>query len=174
VSYKKQELIVPREHLVSPPVFDLFSVLFLCVCFFAFVCLRPVSCVPQCCQCLWIVHSWLPDVASVSGLSILDCPMLPVSLDCPFLIVPSVFVNVYLTNNFLIELYPLSEQSFFHFRYNAVDTRTENRIILLLTRIWSLWTILSHRVRLDMKRYVKGWPGVCQKVLKFVRAYSRR
>ena len=43
----------------------------------------------QCCQCLWIVHSWLPlrfsltficpvscvpNVASVSGLSILDCP----------------------------------------------------------------------------------------------------
>jgi hypothetical protein len=53
---------------------------------------RPVSCVPG--------------VASVSGLSILDCPfgflltfifvlclvnpVLPVSLDCPFLIVPSV------------------------------------------------------------------------------------
>ena len=63
---------------------------------------RPVSCVPG--------------VASVSGLSILDCPfgflltfifvlclvyvyfrpvLLPVSLDCPFLIVPSVFSNVY-------------------------------------------------------------------------------
>jgi hypothetical protein len=24
-----------------------------------FVCLPPVSCVPKCCQCLWIVHSWL-------------------------------------------------------------------------------------------------------------------
>jgi hypothetical protein len=162
VSYKKQELIVPREHLVSPPVFDLFSILycfFVCVFLLLFVFVLCLVC---------------PNVASVSGLSILDCPMLPVSLDCPFLIVPSVFFNVYLTNNFLIELYPLSEQSFFHFRYNAVDTRTENRIILLLTRIWSLWTILSHRVRLDMKRYVKGWPGVCQKVLKFVRAYSRR
>jgi hypothetical protein len=162
VSYKKQELIVPREHLVSPPVFDLFSILycfFVCVFLLLFVFVLCLVC---------------PNVASVSGLSILDCPMLPVSLDCPFLIVPSVFFNVYLTKNFLIELYPLSEQSFFHFRYNAVDTRTENRIILLLTRIWSLWTILSHRVRLDMKRYVKGWPGVCQKVLKFVRAYSRR
>jgi hypothetical protein len=141
-------------------IFLVFCIVFVCVFFlllFVFV---------LCLVC--------PNVASVSGLSILDCPMLPVSLDCPFLIVPSVFFNVYLTNNFLIELYPLSEQSFFHFRYNAVDTRTENRIILLLTRIWSLWTILSHRVRLDMKRYVKGWPGVCQKVLKFVRAYSRR
>ena len=48
------------------------------------------SCVlcAQCCQCLWIVYSWLPlvlvclrpvscvpNVASVSGLSILDCPL---------------------------------------------------------------------------------------------------
>jgi hypothetical protein len=43
----------------------------------------------SCCQCLWIVNSWLPfqfsltfiHVSSVSGLSILDCP--------------SVFSNVY-------------------------------------------------------------------------------
>jgi hypothetical protein len=53
----------------------------------SFVCLRPVSCVPN--------------VASFSGLSIHDCPsvlfvfvlclvyqMLPVSLDCPFFISP--------------------------------------------------------------------------------------
>ena len=55
-----------------------------------------------CFHCLWIVHSWLPlqfpltfiYVSIVSGLSILDCPysflsrlfMLPLSLDCPFLI----------------------------------------------------------------------------------------
>ena len=65
-----------------------------------------------CCHCLWIVHSWLPlqfpltfiYVAIVSGLSILDCPysflsrlfMLPLSLDCPFLIAPTVFSHVYL------------------------------------------------------------------------------
>ena len=35
-------------------------------------------------------------VASVSGLSTSDCPfVLPVSLDCPPLIAPSVFSNVY-------------------------------------------------------------------------------
>ena len=65
-----------------------------------------------CCHCLWIVHSWLPlqfpltiiYVAIVSGLSILDSPysflsrlfMLPLSLDCPFLIAPTVFFHVYL------------------------------------------------------------------------------
>ena len=62
-----------------------------------FVCLPPVSCVPN--------------VASFSGLSILDCPlfclssscvlctqMLPASLDCLFLISPSVFSNVYLSH----------------------------------------------------------------------------
>ena len=81
-------------------------------------CLRPVSCVPICCQCLWIVFVLClvcPFVASVSGLSLscvlcahllpvsLDCPsscvlcvhLLPVSLDCPFLITTSVFSNVY-------------------------------------------------------------------------------
>jgi hypothetical protein len=36
-------------------------------------------------------------VASFSGLSIFYCPfVLPVSLDCPFCISPSVFSNVYL------------------------------------------------------------------------------
>ena len=81
----------------------------------------------QCCQCLRIVYYWLhlrfsltficpvycvPNVASVSGLSIIDytfgvlyrlfalCivyPMLPVSQDCLLLITPSVFSNVYLS-----------------------------------------------------------------------------
>jgi hypothetical protein len=37
------------------------------------------------CQSLWIVHSCVPYIASLSGLSILVCPILPVSLDCPFL-----------------------------------------------------------------------------------------
>ena len=80
-----------------------------------------------CYQFLWIVYSWLPlwysltficplscvpYVASFSGLSICDCPfgilwrlfvlclvypILPVSLDCPFLITPLVFSNVYLS-----------------------------------------------------------------------------
>jgi hypothetical protein len=86
-----------------------------------------LSCVfcSQCWQCLCIIHSWLSprfsltstwpvsrvlNVASVSALSILDCPlgfllcfffmclvysMLTVPLDCPFLIANSVFSNVY-------------------------------------------------------------------------------
>jgi len=63
VSYKMQELSTLREHLGSPPVFDsvcvahLFS--FLC-CVICFVYLRPVS--------------YVLNVASVSGLSILKCP----------------------------------------------------------------------------------------------------
>ena len=61
VSYKKQELLTLREHLDSSKVFGgirvahVFS--FLC-CIFDFVCLHSVSCVPN--------------VAIVSGLSILD------------------------------------------------------------------------------------------------------
>jgi hypothetical protein len=66
----------------------------------------PVSCVPY--------------VAIFSGLSIMDCPlrysltfifvlclvypMLPVSLDCPHLITPSVFSNVYFQPHLLVEL----------------------------------------------------------------------
>ena len=63
MSDKKQELLTLREHMDSLPVFDgirvahLFS--FLC-CVYFFVCLRPVSCVPN--------------VVSFSGLSILGCP----------------------------------------------------------------------------------------------------
>ena len=64
---------------------------------YSLTCICPVSCAPY--------------VASFSGLSIFDCtfgilqhlfvlclvyPMLPVSLDCPFLIAPSVFSNMYL------------------------------------------------------------------------------
>ena len=33
------------------------SIPVLCFCC---ICLRPVSCVPKCCQCLWVVHCWLP------------------------------------------------------------------------------------------------------------------
>ena len=80
-----------------------------------------------CCQFLWIVYFWLPlwysltficpvscvpYIASFSGLYICDCPfgillrlfvlcflypMLSISLDCIFLIVPLVFSNVYLS-----------------------------------------------------------------------------
>ena len=45
-----------------------------------------------CCQFLWIVNIWLPP----SEFSSLVYPMLPVSLDCQFLIAPSEFSNVYL------------------------------------------------------------------------------
>ena len=80
-----------------------------------------------CCQILWIVYLWLslwysltficpvscvPYVVRFSGLSICDCPfgvlwrlfgmcllypMLSDSLDCPFVIAPLVFSNVYLS-----------------------------------------------------------------------------
>jgi hypothetical protein len=62
VSYKKQELFIIHEYLGSPPVIDrvhvahLFSFL-CCVVLLCFVCL---------------VFS-VPNVANVSGLSILDC-----------------------------------------------------------------------------------------------------
>ena len=79
-----------------------------------------LSCVlcTLCCPFLWIVYFWLPlrysltficpvscvpYVVRFSGLSIFDCPfgilwrLFTVSLDCLFLIAPSVFSNVYLS-----------------------------------------------------------------------------
>ena len=59
----KQELLTIREHLNSFSIFGWLSIAhlfsFLC-CYYCFVCLRPVSCVPN--------------AASVSELSILDLP----------------------------------------------------------------------------------------------------
>ena len=49
-----------------------------------------------CCQFLWIVHFWLPFRYFLTFIYLMY-PMLPVSLDCPFLIAPSVFSNVYLS-----------------------------------------------------------------------------
>jgi hypothetical protein len=85
VSYKRQELLTNCEHLNSPLFlvgFVLLIFLVFCVVFLCFICLRYVPC--------------LPNVASISGLFIRDCPfVLPVSLDCSFVIAPSVFFNVY-------------------------------------------------------------------------------
>jgi len=61
-SYKKQDCLPFREHLHSPPVFggvlvvDLFTIL--CCVFVFYLSSYCVLCA-QCCQCLWIVHSWL-------------------------------------------------------------------------------------------------------------------
>ena len=78
-------------------------------------CLRPVSCEPnvesvsglssscvlwtQCCQCLWIVFVLWTQCCQCLWIVFVLClvnPVLSVSLDCPFLIAPSVFSNVYL------------------------------------------------------------------------------
>jgi hypothetical protein len=106
--------------LIAPSVSSAQCCLCLCLLivhsWVPFLCLVPnVACVSglsiliapsvssaQCCPCLWIFHSWVPllclvpNVACDSGLSILDCPfcvwcpMLHMSLDCLFLIVPFV------------------------------------------------------------------------------------
>jgi hypothetical protein len=66
VSYKKQERLTLREHMGSPPVFGGVSVphLFIILCwvvFLCFICLHPVS--------------YVPNVASFSGLFILTLPL---------------------------------------------------------------------------------------------------
>ena len=50
----------PRFLMGSVVLVCLVAVLYWYVLMFCFVCLRPVLCAPKCCQCLWIVNSWLP------------------------------------------------------------------------------------------------------------------
>ena len=80
VSYKKQELLILREHLGSPPVFGVESVLliffrFLCRVVWFFLFFLSSSCVlcVQCYQCLYcpFLIVFVPCVV---------CPMLPVSV----------------------------------------------------------------------------------------------
>ena len=92
LSYKKQELLTLRDHLVYR-MLSTVSVLAISDCPFVLSVSQycPFLIGPSCCQCLCIVHFWLPlRVVSVSVLSISDCPfVLSVSLHCPFLIGPS-------------------------------------------------------------------------------------
>ena len=62
VSYKTQQLLIIRKHMDSPPNFGgvrvAHHISFLCC---VFICLSSSSVLcAQCCQCLWIVQSWLP------------------------------------------------------------------------------------------------------------------
>ena len=71
MSYKRQELLILREHHGSPPVFDGISVVnrfnfMCCVLFCVAFCLGPVHCVPN--------------VASVFGLAILLLKALPMNI----------------------------------------------------------------------------------------------
>jgi hypothetical protein len=64
---------------------------------FSNVYLSCVLCV-QCCQFLWHIHSALPLQYSLTLIVLCPvCPMLSVSMACPFFVAPSVFSNVYLS-----------------------------------------------------------------------------
>ena len=113
VSYKKQEQLILREHLGSPPVFGVGSMLFIffvsCVelfgFFLCFFCLRPVCCVPNVTSlylsssCVLCAHPFL-----IVFVLCVVCPMLPVSvlsiLDClrPVCCVPNV-TSVYIVHS---------------------------------------------------------------------------
>ena len=54
IKFMKPNKIYDAKQSVLPIFLVFFVVFFAC-----FVCLRPGSCV-KCCQCLWIVHYWLP------------------------------------------------------------------------------------------------------------------
>jgi hypothetical protein len=122
VSYKKPELLTLREHMSSPPICDgvrvahlFFYVVILCVFTFwvpccdvsydfhiktmfgfslpPFVVLRLMSYLSYLCL---LTHSGVQHILYCVFLSSSCVPaMLPVSLGCPFWIVPLVFSNVY-------------------------------------------------------------------------------
>ena len=97
LSYKRQKLstcVLPLglffggicvAHLFK---FSVLSVLFFCFLLFCLssACVMYVMCLVCHVSCM----------SCVLYVLCLVCPLLPVSLDCPFLIVPSVFFNVYL------------------------------------------------------------------------------
>ena len=116
--YKRQELLTFREHLSTPQILGapeytpvsgstwVHPSLWWCPCcsfvYFSVLCFvfcLSSSCVlcAQCYQCLWIVClrpvSCVLNVTSVFGLFVfvlcLVCSMLPVSLDCSFLLLSS-------------------------------------------------------------------------------------
>ena len=71
--------------------------IFLAFCVVIFPLFVFASCT-QCCQCLWITHSWLPHRFSPRLRPVYQ--MLPVSLNYPFLIAPSLFSSLYLAIHF--------------------------------------------------------------------------
>ena len=83
LSYKKQELPTLCEHLCSPPVFG-FWFLVSVLCVFVLFYLNPVSMLPVSLDCPFLIvpsvfcnlrpMPCVPNVVSISGLSILDCP----------------------------------------------------------------------------------------------------
>ena len=122
VSYKKQELRTLREHLSSPLVFLVGSVLLIFLVFYVVLFCVFTFWVPCCdvyydfflkwCSVRFYLQLFIAGLMSYlhylclfvhSGVKhILRCiflrlahTMLPVSLDCPFLIAPSVFSNFY-------------------------------------------------------------------------------
>ena len=80
----------------------------------------------------------------------LVCPMLPVSLDCPFLITPSVFSNVYLRyiqrsikkvkDDPSKEPIKLNSVQWFSEKTDTQNTRTQTTVV----NIWSIYTLLPH------------------------------
>ena len=105
VYYKKQELLTLRKHVSSSSVFFVGSVLliFLFIFCFPIVCLYVLVC--RSAHVLFtlfvfVCALWCPTYIVFCFCFVflrLVYPMLPVSLDCPFLIAPSVFSNVYFT-----------------------------------------------------------------------------
>jgi hypothetical protein len=79
-------------------VHSLLVLRFSLMCIYYLVCLVP--CCSQCYHCLWIVYSWLPLRISLTCIYYLQyvlClvfPILPLSLDCIFLIFPKVYFHL--------------------------------------------------------------------------------
>jgi hypothetical protein len=116
VSYQKQELLTLRDHLGSPPVFVIFLFYFLlqgpCSSSFKFSVF--------CCDffILFVI------------VMCLVCPILLVSLDCPFLIGPSVFSNVYLQPK--CDKYCKCFQWSHHARKHDINTYQDQLVLKLI------------------------------------------
>ena len=125
-SNKRQELLTLRRHLDSPPVFGgdrvvhVFKFSVLCFLF----CLSS-SCVlcTLCCQFLWIVHSWLPLMFSLTFIR----------------------HEIFTGNIWYDPYFYLSDMIFIIFQYNKYKIKTE-----LIKCLWCVW-IKLHQVPSNSK-----------------------
>ena len=142
ISYKKQELPTLRKHLSSCPVFFVGSVLLIflvfCVvllCVFTFFFLGGLMFYLRY-FCLFVHCGVQHILCFVFGLFFF---VLPVSLDCPFLIAPSVFSNVYFTYcsepNTPLNWFPSNHLGYLF----LISPKTDNMF-------WKQWKLKDHKI----------------------------
>jgi hypothetical protein len=126
----------------------------------------------SCCQFLWIVLFWFP---LRYYLTFIVYPMLPVSLDCPFLISPSVLSNVYLVEkipNWSEQIVTFIAALLRKYNINTKNVKTHNRTtqtctfyITFFIMVFTVFRLLTDFVCLYTYEF---WLSLCKIVRSLV------